>query len=162
VIGIRRAAPEYFLCRTHQCVILEQMEYQVPQFTEVEDKIFGPFTLKQFIYLAGGAGLCAVVFLTLPFILALFFAIPIAALAGALAFYRVNGKSFVDMLEAGFTYYTGHRLYLWKKEEGKTVEAAPIEAAPIIREKLALTQGKLQQLAWSLDIQKPGGEEDLS
>ena len=42
------------------------MEYQVPQFIEVEDKIFGPFTLKQFIYVAGGVGLCAILVLYFP------------------------------------------------------------------------------------------------
>jgi hypothetical protein len=33
--------------------ILAVMEYQVPQFIEVEDKIFGPLTWKQFIYWVG-------------------------------------------------------------------------------------------------------------
>jgi len=32
------------------------MRFEVPQFIEVEDKIFGPFTWKQFIYLMGGEG----------------------------------------------------------------------------------------------------------
>lgn len=139
------------------------MEYQVPQFTEIEDKIFGPFTIKQFIYLAGGAGICTMLFLTLPFIFALILAVPIGALAGALAFYKMNGKSFVDVLEAGFTYYTGHRLYLWKKEDGKNEVAAPVAAAPVVeRQKLGLTQGKLQDLAWSLDIKNEGeGEEQV-
>ncbi len=135
------------------------MEYQVPQFTEIEDKIFGPLTIKQFIYVAGGAGLCTVLFLTLPFILALILALPIGILAGALAFYKVNGKSFIDMLEAGFSYYTGHRLYLWKKEEGKT-EVVPTAPVVVERQKLGLTQGKLQELAWSLDIKNQGGEEE--
>jgi hypothetical protein len=42
------------------------MHYQVPQFIEIEDKIFGPLTLKQFIYLAGGVGLCLIFFSLLP------------------------------------------------------------------------------------------------
>lgn len=128
------------------------MEYQVPQFIEVEDKIFGPLTLRQFIFLAGGIGLCVVLVLYLPFILGVLLAIPVAALTLALAFYKVNNKTFLDVLEAGFNYYTKERLYLWKKEqksEMPTVVAAP--AAPT-REKLGLTSGKLKELAWSLDI----------
>ncbi|TSC80302.1 MAG: hypothetical protein G01um101429_152 [Parcubacteria group bacterium Gr01-1014_29] len=31
-------------------------QFQVPQFIEVEDKIFGPLTTKQFFYLLGGGG----------------------------------------------------------------------------------------------------------
>ncbi len=130
------------------------MEYQVPQFIEVEDKIFGPFTLKQFIYLAGGAGLCAICILYLPLVLGIALCIPIAAFAGALAFYKINNKPFVDVLEAGFNYYLKSRLYLWKKEDTE-VPAAPT-AAPVPvavpRQKLGLTRGKLKELAWSLDI----------
>ena len=36
------------------------MQFQVPQFIETEDKIVGPFTLRQFIYVAG-AGLGSVI-----------------------------------------------------------------------------------------------------
>ncbi len=133
------------------------MEYQVPQFIEVEDKIIGPFTFKQFVYLAGGAGLCAVVFLYLPLVFAIIVAAPIAGLAGALAFYRVNGKPFIDILEAGFEYYLGGRLYLWKKEV-KNVSQQPAPA-PVPRQKLGLSQNKLHDLAWSLDVAHQGEPE---
>lgn len=132
------------------------MEYQVPQFIEVEDKIIGPLTLKQFIYVAGGGGLCVVFFSYLPFIPAALLSIPVAAFAGALAFYRVNGKPFIEMLEAGFNYYTGAKLFLWKHSEPKAVKQAP--AATTASEMRAahgapkLTRGRLSELAWSLDI----------
>ena len=42
------------------------MDYQVPQFIEVEDKLVGPLTFKQFVYLAGGAGICVILFVFLP------------------------------------------------------------------------------------------------
>jgi hypothetical protein len=29
------------------------MQFRVPQFIDIEDKLFGPLTFKQFIYLAG-------------------------------------------------------------------------------------------------------------
>jgi hypothetical protein len=32
------------------------MQYQVPQFDDVEDKIAGPFTLRQFIYICTSIG----------------------------------------------------------------------------------------------------------
>lgn len=129
------------------------MEYQVPQFIEVEDKIFGPLTWKQFVYVAGGVGLCAVILLYLPLIFAIMLCVPVAAFTGALAFYKVNGKTFTDILSAGFSYYTKNRLYLWKREP-KSVDSVPVAtptAAPA-REKLGLSSGKLKELAWSLDI----------
>jgi hypothetical protein len=129
------------------------MEYQVPQFIEVEDKIFGPFTFKQFVYLAGGAGLCAIFFIYLPLLIAILLSLPVAGLAGALAFYRVNNKPFEEILEAGLMYISGGRLYLWRKESKPTKAAAP-KPAPNedLRSKMRLSRGKLQDLAWSLDI----------
>ena len=38
------------------------MQFKVPQFLDIEDKIFGPFTFKEFVYLAGGAGLCFILY----------------------------------------------------------------------------------------------------
>jgi hypothetical protein len=121
------------------------MEYQVPQFIEVEDKIFGPLTFKQFIYLAGGTGLCVIILLYLGF-LGLVLALPVAAFSLALAFYKINNKSFVEILLNG-------RLYLWKKDVAPTVtKTAPTVPIAIEREKLGLSHGKLHELAWSLDI----------
>jgi len=132
------------------------MEYQVPQFIEVEDKIFGPLTWKQFIFVGGGVGLAVIIFLYLPFLIAVILAVPVLGLAGALAFYKVNNRSFVDVLGAGFNFYTKDRLYLWRKED-KRQGAAPVvqapPAAPVAREKLGLSSGKLHDLALSLDIQ---------
>ena len=128
------------------------MEYQVPQFIEVEDKIFGPLTFKQFIYLAGGAGLCAVLFYLLPLILAILFSIPVAALAGALAFYRINNKPFISVVEAALGYVTSSKLYLWRKGDREAPPRAPRprQSAPVALAKLS--RSKLRDLAWSLDI----------
>lgn len=123
----------------------------MPQFIEVEDKIFGPLSLKQFIYIAGGLGLCAILILYFPFYIGVLLAIPVALFAGALAFYKVNNKNFVDIMEAAFNFYTKDRLYLWKRETKKP-EATPAPVEAPAREKLVLTQGKLKELAWSLDI----------
>lgn len=136
------------------------MEYQVPQFIEIEDKVVGPLTLKQFIYLAGGLGLCVVFFVYLSILLAILLSVPVAALAAALSFYKVNGKSFVDMLEAGFGYYTGSKLFLWKHKErdaakesaAASARAQAEEEARVPRGTPKLTRGKLSELAWSLDV----------
>lgn len=135
------------------------MEYHVPQFIEVEDKIIGPLTLKQFIYIAGVVGLCVVFFSYLPFILALLLSLPTAALGGALAFYKINGKPFVQILEAGFNYYISEKLLLWKqdapsqKESVSTAASTAADAAALAaRSTPKLTRGKLSELAWSLDV----------
>lgn len=129
------------------------MEYQVPQFIEVEDKIFGPLSLKQFIFVAGGVGLCVIILLYLPIFFGLLLCVPVGALTFALAFYKVNNKTFLEMMEAGFNFYSKDRLYLWKKDR-KVEENAVVREAPKTpaREKLSLSSDKLKELAWSLDI----------
>jgi hypothetical protein len=93
------------------------MRFEVPQFIEIEDKIFGPLTWRQFLYLGGGVGAAVVMFLRLPFVLFVVFGVPLAMLAGALAFYPVNSRPFSYFLEAIVSYISGNRLYLWRKED---------------------------------------------
>jgi hypothetical protein len=132
------------------------MQFKVPQFLDIEDKIFGPFTFKEFVYLAGGAGLCFVLYKLLGVVWG---AIPILAVAGlsiALARYRPNDKPFIDMLQAGFTYLTQSKLYIWKKSRVKKINTEEKEKTPdqkiMNRETVRLGGNKLRDLAWSLDV----------
>lgn len=129
------------------------MRFQVPQFIEVEDKIFGPLTLRQFIYLAGGGGLIFILWSILPFFLAVGLGIPVAAFTLALAFYKVHNRPFVNVLESAFNYVTRKRLYLWKKE---AAPAAPVKPEEKLKDPLLdvprMSQSRLKELAWNLDI----------
>ncbi|HWB33829.1 MAG TPA: PrgI family protein [Candidatus Paceibacterota bacterium] len=129
------------------------MRYQVPQFIEIEDKIFGPLTLKQFIYLAGGAGMCLIFFSLLPLWLTVVLAIPVMGLSAGLAFYEVNGRPLIVALEHATGYLFGHKLYLWKQRESQpTPAAAPAAAAGALPPVPKLSESKLRDLAWSLNI----------
>ena len=134
------------------------MQFKVPQFLDIEDKIFGPFTFKEFVYLAGGAGLCFVLYK----LLGLFWgAIPIlavAALAIALARYRPNNKPFLNMIEAGFIYLIQSKLYIrkrQKKNQDKIKSGEPegeVVTQNMNRDTVRLGGNKLRDLAWSLDV----------
>ena len=134
------------------------MRFQVPQFLEVEDKIFGPLTFKQFIYLGGGAGLCVIFYMVLPKFLAFLLMFPIASLAAALAFYKHNNKPFIFLIEAFFKYFVGGKLYVWKKEPKKP--AAVSERAPAAGTAASnvyipkLGESRLKDLTWSLDVKE--------
>lgn len=131
------------------------MQYQVPQFIEVEDKIFGPFTLKQFIYLAGAAGISAVFILSLPFFFGLLLSIPFIALGGALAFVKINQKPFVEVLESAFFYFTNGKMYLWQKKGSPAKKEEVVELAkpaPQPQVPAQETMQKIRSLAWSLDV----------
>ena len=94
------------------------MRFQVPQFIEVEDKIFGPLTLKQFIYLAGGAGLSFMFYAILNNLFVSIIPILVTmAIAGMLAFFKINNRSFIEIVESATKYYFGNKLYIWKKAE---------------------------------------------
>jgi hypothetical protein len=130
------------------------MQYQVPQFIEIEDKIFGPFTLKQFIYLAGGGGVTLLFYTLFPFFLAMMLAVPFVALALGLAFYKVNDRPLIITLEHGFKYFLSSKLYLWKAQPHK-VDMATEAAAMLGKNTLALpnlSESKLKDLSWSLNI----------
>ena len=135
------------------------MRFQVPQFIEVEDKIFGPLTLKQFIYIAGGAGLSFVIYLLAGNIFIGLLPI-VAVMAGscALAFYKINNKPLIGVAEAALRYWLGAKLYIWKKEEKPrpvTTEEAIKRAknyASVMVPKIS--DSKLKDLSWSLDIKE--------
>ena len=133
------------------------MRFQVPQFIEVEDKIFGPLTFKQFIYVAGGVGISVILFTLLPKFIAILLSLPILAFAGALAFYKINNAPFVKVVEAFFKYQLGGKLYLWQREE-KTPKQSKLATGqePELRQVQVpkLSESKLKELTWSLDIKE--------
>ncbi len=131
------------------------MRYQVPQFIEVEDKIFGPFTFKQFVYIAGGAGLCFIAYRMLPFFWAIIVMIPCALFAGLLSMYRPNNRPFIEMIESAFNYALTQKLYIWKKVDKKIAPKSISEALQLTKTSVTvpkLSESHLKDLAWSLDI----------
>ena len=135
------------------------MQFQVPQFIEVEDKIFGPFTFKQFIYIFGGLGAAYIIYRSLPLFIAAPLMIAELGLAAALAFFQYNGLPFILALENGFFYITRSKLYLWDNARKPTV------TREIIRNSMTsptgdnvyvpgISDSRLHELAWSLDIKE--------
>ena len=130
------------------------MKYQVPQFIEIEDKVVGPLTIKQFIYLAGGAGMSFIIYTYVYFYLALLLIAVVIPLSLALAFYKVNNKPFIDFLEAAFLYYTKQNLYIWKKQDKKISSKQQVASSKGGTQVYVprLSDSKLKEMSWSLDI----------
>lgn len=127
------------------------MKFQVPQFIEIEDKIFGPFTWRQFLYLGGGAGVSFIIFKAMSLYFAVLFIIPIAGLSLALAFYKLNNKPFIEILEAALRYSLQKKLYIWKKEDKKIKSAEALYTDPLVTIP-RLSESRLKDIAWSLDV----------
>ncbi len=133
------------------------MQFKVPQFIDIEDKVFGPFTFRQFIYLAGGAGLVYLTFKFLPILIALPIAFALAGFALALTFFKYNDKPFINVVESFIKFYTRSRLYLWHKQDPKAPQKTVPEATAS-QSRSGLTESKLKTLSWSLDVIDPKSE----
>jgi len=137
------------------------MQFHVPQFLEVEDRMFGFLTLKQFLYIAGGCGLAYVAYTYLYWFLAYPLIFASIGLGFALAFAKVNSQPFIAIIDAFLHYIAAPKLYVWKKiskpiakkGEDKTIQTG-IYVPP-------LSSTRLKDIAWSLDIQSnnPGNEQ---
>ncbi len=139
------------------------MQHQTPQFIDIEDKVVGPFTVKQFIYLIAGGGAAFLLFRFLPFFLFLVVATPIVSLFLALAFYKHNERPFVHLVESVFKYLVNTRLYLWRHRKPTDVarEQASVQApqkTKVVNSGAGMGSSKLKDLSWNLEVKK----EDLS
>jgi hypothetical protein len=97
------------------------MQFQVPQFIETEDKVVGPLTFKQFLYLAGAAALSAFFFFFLKFWLWLILTILAATIALALAFVKINGRPMIVFLLAVFESVWRPKVYVFRPEAPKAM-----------------------------------------
>jgi hypothetical protein len=131
------------------------MQFKVPQFIDIEDKIFGPFTFTQFAFLVGGGGIIYVLYRLLPFWISIFLILPMAGLTICLVFVKINSKPFVYYVEAFFTYVISSKLYIWKQrlvKKGDKVDE-DINLPTSVSSVPMLSENKLKDLSWSLDVQ---------
>ena len=130
------------------------MQFQVPQFIDIEDKIFGPLTAKQFFYIAGGGALIFIMYVFLQLWLVILLGIPVAAFSLSLAFLKINGVPFIKVLGSALGFAATDKLYLWRKVAVLPLTQREKNLSGISSVTPKLTQSKLQDLAWSLDIQE--------
>lgn len=131
------------------------MRFSVPQFIDVEDKIFGPLTLKQGIYIIGGGGAAYLIYALGGIAGVVLVGIPLFGLAVLFAFVKINNRPFVEVASAAFFYYIKNKLYLWKRtptnaqqpQATQSTASSPAQVTP------KLTPSKLRALAFSLDTE---------
>lgn len=92
------------------------MRFQVPQFVDIEDKIIGPLTIKQFfIYLAAILPLIPL-FIFVDIFVFLAFAIPMVGAAIGFAHVKFHGKSLFTLIVHAFAYLRRGTLFIWRRE----------------------------------------------
>ncbi len=92
------------------------MQFNIPQFIDVEDRIVGPLTFKQLLYLGTSGVLTFFIWYFFKLWVFIIVGIPIGAAALALAFLRINGRPFILFLTALVNYLHKPKIYVWKKE----------------------------------------------
>ena len=94
------------------------MRFQLPQFIETETKLVGPLTLKQFLWVAGGAAILFLLFMTAgPGFIFFAAGIPVAGIFLALAFLKIEGMPLINYVAYLLSYLLNPKRYIFKKTE---------------------------------------------
>lgn len=128
------------------------MRFQVPQFIEVEDKILGPLTIKQFLFIAAGCGLAFIFWRLLPTVIA-FPLIAVSIASGlALAFYKINNRPLIFTIEAAFKYYISSKFYSWKQPKAKTGSLDDLTSGFTPSTIPAISNSKLKDISFNIEV----------
>jgi len=132
------------------------MHAQVPQYLDIEDKIIGPLTLKQFIILLLGGGVIFLLYNALRFSVFILLAIPIALFTLLLAFYKINNQKFGKFVASVLGFISKPNIYTWKKQTPKkpTEEPAPKIIKKAEPSKEPPKEEELEEIEWRIEIQK--------
>ena len=136
------------------------MQFKVPQNIDLEDKIIGPLTLMQFVYLAAGG---VIIYITRELASAPVFwliAIPVAIISLSLTFLKVQDQPFSHFLYSLAIYITKPKKRIWTKipelenkellVKGKEIDKLEDEKKTS-REEKKLEKANLEQLSYILD-----------
>ncbi|HNW96472.1 MAG TPA: PrgI family protein [Candidatus Paceibacterota bacterium] len=127
--------------------------FQVPQFIDIEDKIIGPLSLRQFLILVGTAALAFLSFKVLQIWLWIIVGGLIGALGLALAFLKINGQNFSRVAVNFLRYMIHPRLYVWQRSGTNKVliKQQPKIIKKEVVEKKRLSSDELGEMAKKLD-----------
>lgn len=136
------------------------MQYKVPQNVDIEDKVIGPLTLRQFMILLMAVGVIIVLNFILVDALRMLFwllAVLIMAVAVVFAFANYGEQKMEIFFMSALRTFTLPKKRVWKKEEAtiqETHKATPdkkTESSPVQKKDLAEARNDFQRLAEIVD-----------
>ena len=92
------------------------MQYAVPQFIEIEDKVIGPLTVKQFLYLVVGGVFLLITWALADISLFILMAVLTSAVIIPFAFVKMNGRPFEIYLVSAVKFFTSPKVRLWLRD----------------------------------------------
>ncbi|HBH46765.1 MAG: hypothetical protein A2445_00025 [Candidatus Jacksonbacteria bacterium RIFOXYC2_FULL_44_29] len=93
------------------------LQYSVPQFVDVENKVIGPISVRQFVIIAAEIGIIFCLYKFTDFTMFLFGTIITVAVAILFAFIKVNGRPFHYFMLNFLMSVKNPHLRVWKKVE---------------------------------------------
>ncbi|OGY47342.1 MAG: hypothetical protein A3J65_00740 [Candidatus Buchananbacteria bacterium RIFCSPHIGHO2_02_FULL_45_11b] len=147
-------------------------QFTVPQFIDVEDKVIGPITVRQFIILLFGGGFIFIAYRLSDFVLFLIGGIIILTLTLGLAFIKVNGRPVHYFLLNLIQTSLRARLRIWQKiysqaELKEFLKTPLVQPAPPAAVKNKIRASRLAEMALIVDTggiyegEKEPGSKDL-
>lgn len=132
--------------------------FNVPQFIDVEDKIAGPLTWRQLLWMIGMGATLLIFFRFFDVTLFFIAAVPTVFSFVALAFYRPNGFPLTTFIFYAFLFLFRPKVSVWERP----LEQRPVVKALVKTEEAAnisdkrINQEKLTELAHILDSRGTG------
>lgn len=131
-------------------------QFTVPQFIDVEDKIIGPVTTRQFIILLFTGLVIFILFKILTFVPFLVVGLILFGVGGMIAFIRINGQPFHFFLLNCLQTLRYPAIQIWDKTvTDAQLRASRVIPAPapvlIIPRKEAVTSSRLAEIALTVD-----------
>lgn len=129
------------------------MLFNVPQFTDIEDKIVGPLTAKQLGWLAAGGVVLLFTWNLLDLQAFIISAIITGIIFGSLAFYRPYNQPLIKFIFSSTIFVVRPKVYIWRRIfDDSMTQKKPVakKATPKITPKKA-NQEKIKEISQILD-----------
>ncbi len=136
------------------------MQFQVPQFIETEDKIVGPFSIRQFIYVGVAAVASAIFYFMVQTWLFVILATILMGGALAISFVKVGGRPLAKVISSAAGFYWHPQTYVWQPEHSpvKTKIAHDDQRGTILEE--ILSKSPLHKSWENMQTGAPLGEKE--
>jgi len=132
------------------------MKFVVPQFIDVEDKVLGPLSVRQFVIILVGAGFIFILFKIMTFILAVLSAVFVMAFVFVFAFIKINGRGFHYFLLSLLETFRSPQLKVWRKDVERYAVKSEVKPKTTTKKyqpktKQPLTSTRLTELTLTVD-----------
>ena len=128
-------------------------QFTVPQFIDVEPKIIGPITTRQFLIFLGAALLIFLCYKIFDFTAFVIFSVLIFAIAGVFSFLKINGRPFHYFLLSLLQTFRKPILRVWnhKSVTAENKEEKQVEYEKILPPDKYFAKQKLAELSLIID-----------